>query len=70
MLFRRDIEPCCAYCKRGTNISDTETVCYKKGVVSAAGQCKSFRYDPLKREPPAPAPLDGSTYTEEDFSLD
>ena len=70
MLFRRHIEPCCAYCARGTNISDTETICYKKGVVSASGQCRSFRYDPLKREPPAPAALDGSKYSQEDFSLD
>ena len=70
MLFRRDIEPCCAYCRRVTNISAAETVCYKRGVVSSAGQCKSFKYDPFKRQPPAPAPIDGSKYTEEDFSID
>ncbi len=70
MLFRKDIEPCCAYCRSGTRLSDTEIICYKRGVVSSAGQCKSFKYDPLRREPPCPAPIDGSKYREEDFAIE
>ena len=36
MLFRKDIEPSCSYCKRGTPLSDSEVVCSRKGIVAAA----------------------------------
>ena len=69
MLFRKDIEPSCAYCKRGTLVSETEVMCMKRGVVSADGNCRSFRYDPLKRVPPRPVKLNTDQLREEDFSL-
>ncbi len=69
MLFRKDIEPCCSYCEKGSLISETEVRCKKRGVVSAAGSCSAFRYDPLKREPPRPAKLHAEKYSEEDFKL-
>ena len=64
MLFKKDMEPRCAYCARGTAI-----LCKKKGVVEAGGHCRAFQYDPLKRVPPRPAVLDLSRLEDEDFSL-
>ena len=69
MLFRKDIEPCCAYCKRGTPVSETEVMCLKKGVVSSEGSCRAFRYDPLKRVPPRPLKLNTDKLSKEDFSI-
>lgn len=69
MLFRKDIDPCCSYCTRGTRISNTEVVCLRRGIVSAGGQCKKFRYDPLRREPASPAPLKTDNFSEDDFAL-
>ena len=69
MLFQNAIEPRCAYCRRGAQIGDTHVMCLKKGIVSAGGQCRRFRYDPLKRVPPKPVVLDFSRFSEEDFSL-
>ena len=70
MLFKKDIEPSCSYCKNGVKISQTQVACLRRGVVSAAGQCKKFSYDPLKREPEPPSQLDASKFSLEDFSLD
>ena len=69
MLFRKDIEPQCAYCKRGSPVSETEVMCLKKGIVAADGSCRSFRYDPLKRVPPPPVAPDFSRLKDEDFTL-
>ena len=44
-------------------------MCPKRGVVSAAGSCRRFRYDPLKRVPPKPLSVDFSHLKEEDFVL-
>ena len=69
MLFSKQIEPRCAYCKRGARLDDDRVMCLKKGIVSACGQCRRFRYDPLKRVPPKPAVPDFSKLSDEDFSL-
>lgn len=69
MLFRKDIEPSCAYCKRGNPLSDSEVICSRKGVVAADGSCRSFKYDPLKRVPPRPVKLNTDKLTKEDFSI-
>lgn len=69
MLFAKKMEPRCAYCKRGTALNGEQVVCLKKGVVSAGGHCRSFRYDPLKRVPPKPAVLDLGKLKDEDFVL-
>ncbi len=70
MLFRKDIEPRCQYCRYATPISEDEVVCRKKGVAFAGGACRWFRYDPYKRTPP-PAPVpDFSRLRDEDFALD
>lgn len=69
MLFTKKIEPRCAYCQRGTALGEEQVVCLKKGVVSAGGSCRSFRYDPLKRVPPKPAVLELGKLRDEDFVL-
>ncbi len=69
MLFDKHIEPRCAYCKRGEFLDEEQIICVKKGVVSPAGACRAFRYDPLKRVPPKPASADFGKFTDEDFTL-
>ena len=69
MLFRKDIEPRCAYCCRGQGISEREVACVKRGVVPAENSCRSFRYDPLKRGPPRPAVLETERLKPEDFAI-
>ena len=69
MLFRKDIDPRCLYCKHGSVLSETEVACVKKGVMPPEGHCRRFAYDPLKRIPSRPVQLDTSRLKEEDFSL-
>ena len=68
-LFRKDIEPRCAYCAKGSVINDREVVCARKGVVAVEYHCGRFQYDPLKRVPPRPAQLADSGLRDEDFQL-
>ena len=69
MLFRKDIDPRCAYCARGSRISDDNVACVKRGIMMVEDHCRSFRYDPLKRVPPRPVSLDTEKLSEADFSL-
>ena len=69
MLFRKNIERNCAYCKFGTAIEDDKILCVKKGVVSAEKPCWKFQYDPCKRIPVKAKALDFKKYDDEDFSL-
>lgn len=68
-LFQKKMEPRCAYCARGRALDQEQVACPKKGVMSAASSCGSFRYDPLKRVPPRPAKFHGSGFKDEDFQL-
>ena len=69
MLFEKDVEPRCAYCKRGARLDEERVMCLKKGIVDAGGACRRFQYDPLKRVPPRPVALDTGKLNESDFSL-
>ncbi len=69
MLFRKSIEPRCCYCERSVKLDNGDYICTKKGIVSEGDRCRHFVYDPLKRQPPAPALPDFSRVSEEDFSL-
>jgi len=69
VLFRKNIEPRCAYCAKGNQINEREVACLKKGIVAVENHCRAFKYDPLKRTPPRPADLDTSRLKEEDFSI-
>jgi hypothetical protein len=54
MLFRKNIEPACAYCRHSSLIDDESAICVKKGVVMLWSKCRHFNYDPLKRIPDTP----------------
>lgn len=68
-LFQKKIEPRCIYCTHGHSLNEDQVICAKKGVMSGGSHCRSFRYDPLKRVPPRPAVLPGSSIPDEDFKL-
>lgn len=67
--FEKKMEARCAYCKHGSSLGEERVMCLKKGIVSAAGSCRRFRYDPLRRVPPKPVAADFSRLENEDFSL-
>ena len=69
MLFRKKMDPRCAYCAKGRTISDEEVACVKKGIVPSEGHCGSFVYDPLRRVPPRPRKLETEKLAREDFEL-
>ncbi len=68
-IFKKDIEPQCAYCEHGTLTEDKDSVlCLKQGgVMKSYSKCKKFRYDPLKREPKS-VKFSGD-FSKEDFSI-
>ena len=68
-LFRKNMDPRCAYCQHCQQVNDREVACVKRGVMPVEAHCRSFRYDPLKRVPPRPAVLDTEKLNEADFSL-
>lgn len=68
-LFRKNMDPYCAYCEHGVALNEREVACVKKGIVPVEHHCHAFRYDPLKRIPPRPATLETEKLTEGDFSL-
>ena len=68
-LFNERIDPQCAYCQRGKTVDPETVLCKKKGVTHPEDSCSAFRYDPLKRVPPAHVALDLTRINEEDFSL-
>ncbi len=70
-IFGAEIEKCCACCEMGKTSPDGEMIlCIKKGLRSPASKCRSFRYDPFKRKPPAAVLPVMQDLTAEDFSLD
>jgi len=69
LLFRENIEPRCAYCLYGKCIGFGEVVCKKRGIMSTEGYCRSFRYEPTKREPEFAHSVAVTKLTAEDFSL-
>ncbi len=68
-LFRKNIEPRCAYCARGARIDDGHVACVKRGVVADTDKCPAFCYDPLRRMPSRPAELNTSRLSPEDFQV-
>ena len=69
MLFRKDIDLHCAYCRKGQQVNEREVACIKRGIVPVEHHCWAFRYDPLKRVPPRPVALNTEKLKKEDFSL-
>ena len=68
-LFRKNIEPRCAYCARGARIDDGHVACVTRGVVADTDKGPAFRYDPLRRMPSRPAELNTSRLSPEDFQV-
>ena len=69
MLFRKKIVRSCNYCEYGTKMDNEHILCIKKGVVAAEGKCRKFSYDPCKRVPVKPKPIDFTKYEDQDYSL-
>ena len=69
MLFNKKIDPCCAYCRHGTDLGFGEVACVKYGLMTSSGSCRKFRYEPTKRVPPPGVRFDSSGLSEEDFTL-
>ena len=69
MVFRKNIEPRCGYCKFGAPAHEDHVICRKKGIKPETSHCRAFRYDPLKRVPPKHLNMDFSSYDEKDYSL-
>ena len=67
-IFRKNIDPRCAYCKHGSLLADDDVICPKRGIVKSYESCRAFKYDPIKRTPPKPAKL-STNYTEEDMKI-
>jgi hypothetical protein len=70
MLFRKDIEPMCVYCRHGNKIGDRELSCKHRGITHPTSSCRRFSYDPLKRIPPRPAKLVTRGLSDDDFKID
>ncbi len=68
-LFRKNIEPRCAYCAQSRPLDENAVLCRKKGPMPVTESCRSFRYDPLRRTPPKPAVLKDN-FTAADFALE
>jgi len=69
LLFRRNIEPSCAYCKHGLSLGLGEVACSRRGIMSDEGRCSAFRYEPTKRKPEfAKGPV-AVEFTAEEMSL-
>lgn len=60
--------PACSLCEYGRPSPDAAAVlCVKRGVMLPDSSCKKFKYDPIKRQPPAKQKL--PAYAPEDFRL-
>lgn len=69
MIFRKDIEPRCVYCKHAQDLDEEHVACPRKGIMPAGSHCRGFSYDALKRTPPEHAVPNFSKYSDEDFTL-
>ena len=69
MLFNRKMQPDCSYCRYGSTLGCGDYICSKRGVISDADACSSFRYEPTKREPEPTPKIMKANYSPEDFSI-
>lgn len=67
-MFDKSVPPSCKYCVYGSKSEYSgEILCKKRGITASHDSCRSYRYDPLKREP-NPSKL-ADNYNPEDFVL-
>ena len=69
MLFDRNIEPRCSYCRHGMDLGYDTIACIRRGIMASYGSCGAFRYEPTKRVPEIVPDLKLTGFTEEDFQL-
>ncbi len=69
MLFRKKIDPRCAYCQHGKDAEEGFVICKKKGIRRDTDKCRKFKYAPLRRVPPRPVSVDFTKYDDRDYSL-
>ena len=66
--FNKKLDKHCEYCVYGKMLNfDDQIICKKHGVTDKTDNCRSYKYDPLKRVPVKIKLADN--YTEEDFKL-
>ena len=70
MLFSKDIEPRCEYCRHAVPFEGEDVVgCKHRGVMRLEDKCRRFVYDPLKRVPEPPMVFHAKEFDKEDFEL-
>jgi len=69
LLFRRNIEPSCAYCKHGASLGFGDIACSRRGIMTEEGKCGAFHYEPTKRKPEYAGVTKLAEFTEEEMSL-
>lgn len=70
MLFSKNIEPRCEYCRSAVPFEDEDVVgCKHRGVMRISDKCRRFVYDPLKRVPDPPRVFKAQEFDKEDFEL-
>lgn len=67
-LFGNNIRPLCRHCEHMIQVlRDDALLCDKHGMVAKDHKCRHFVYDPLKRVPRKPKPLE--KYENAEFEL-
>lgn len=69
MLFRKNIDPYCGYCRFATPAETGFVICRKKGIMPENKSCRKFRYAPLHRVPSKPLNMDFTKFDDKDYSL-
>lgn len=70
MLFSKNIEPNCEYCRRAQIFENCEEIgCKLRGVMTSGDKCRRFVYDPLKRVPEPPMVFRAREFDKEEFEL-
>jgi hypothetical protein len=69
-LFGKNVEPACSHCESAIQeiTEGSQVLCSKRGVVAANYHCRRYEYDPTKRVPKPPKPL--QKFSAEDFSIE
>ncbi|MFI3226182.1 MAG: hypothetical protein R3Y09_02120 [Clostridia bacterium] len=68
-LCRNDEEKLCVYCTFSSDVLDNNNVlCKKRGMVAKNHTCRKYKYDPLKRTPPARVKM-RKAFKTEDFDI-
>ena len=68
-LFGNNVSPACKYCEEVFQaMGEDRLICNKRGIVLINHKCRSFVYDPLRRIPAKPLPME--KFLSSDFEID